>query len=247
MISPSEQNASHTGPAFAARGLNDSRNSGSILPLEFEAIDHPLRRKTDWMFGSDKETEARDVRLQEEVAGLEGRLRSQAQQLDGQIIEARREAQIEARSQWELELEERIAKERGSVAHTCAEFSKARAGYFANVEGEVVRLSLAIAARVLHREAKLDPLLLSAVVRLALEKVAEDSGAVLHVPVNDADAWRAMFAAQSLSAVKVIAEERMTDTECFLETSIGRVELGVVAQLEEIEKGFFDLLQQRPM
>jgi flagellar assembly protein FliH len=27
---------------------------------------------------------------------------------------------------------------------------------------------------------------------------------------------------------------------------VGRVELGVAAQLEEIEKGFFDLLHQRP-
>ena len=34
--------------------------------------------------------------------------------------------------------------------------------------------------------------------------------------------------------------------ECVLETSVGKVELGVSAQLEEIEKGFFDLLQQRP-
>ena len=35
--------------------------------------------------------------------------------------------------------------------------------------------------------------------------------------------------------------------ECVLETRVGTVELGVKAQLEEIEKGFFDLLQQRPV
>jgi flagellar assembly protein FliH len=31
-----------------------------------------------------------------------------------------------------------------------------------------------------------------------------------------------------------------------LDTNVGRVELGVSAQLEEIERGFFDLMQQRP-
>ena len=35
--------------------------------------------------------------------------------------------------------------------------------------------------------------------------------------------------------------------ECVMETSVGRVELGVAVQLEEIEKGFFDLLQKRPV
>jgi flagellar assembly protein FliH len=38
----------------------------------------------------------------------------------------------------------------------------------------------------------------------------------------------------------------MRTGECVLETNIGRVELGVSAQLAEIEKGFFDLLQMRP-
>jgi len=237
----------HNHAAFSAEGLNEVGQSGSVLPLKFQAIDHPLRRKTDWMFGEGHEPETRDSVLQEEVTSLEERLKVFSSQLVDQIAVARSEAQLEARAQWETELEEKIATERERVVLTCAKFSKTQGSYFAKVEGEVVRLALAIAARVLHREAKLDPLLLSAVVRLALDKVAEDSGAVLHVPAADADAWRAMFAKDSQIEVKVVAEERMGETECFIETSIGRVELGVVAQLEEVEKGFFDLLQQRPM
>ena len=40
-------------------------------------------------------------------------------------------------------------------------FAESVLRYFAGVEAEVVKLALAIAARVLHREAKLDPLLLT--------------------------------------------------------------------------------------
>jgi flagellar assembly protein FliH len=33
---------------------------------------------------------------------------------------------------------------------------------------------------------------------------------------------------------------------CILETDLGTTELGIETQLKEIEKGFFDLLAQRP-
>ena len=246
MISPSDNTAPEASQGVAGGLWKDCWRTGSVLPLEFKAIDHPLRRKSDWMVGNDEDLEARDRELREESATLETRLRAQAQQLPAQLDEARAAAKIEARLEWTTELDERVTEERGRVMTTCAEFAKARTSYFIAVEEEVVRLALAIAARVLNREAKLDPLLLGAVVRMALEKVSEESGAILHVPASEADAWRTMLADVSQADVTVVGEERMAATECLLETSMGRVELGVVAQLEEIEKGFFDLLQQRP-
>jgi flagellar assembly protein FliH len=144
-------------------------------------------------------------------------------------------------------LEEKIAEEREGVLRTCEQFGRERARYFAGVEAEVVKLALAIAARVLHREAKLDPLLLSAAVRVALEKVAEDSATVLRVPAGEMELWRGVFSAQaSQCSVQVVGDERLDGGECVLDTNVGRVELGVSAQLSEIEGGFFDLLQQRP-
>jgi flagellar assembly protein FliH len=128
----------------------------------------------------------------------------------------------------------------------CKEFVRERARYFAGVEAEVVKLALAIAARVLHREATLDPLLLTGVVRVALEKVAEDNATVLRVPVGAVEMWREAFVASPESSLQVVGDERLAAGECVLDTNVGRVELGVSAQLEEIERGFFDLMQQRP-
>lgn len=248
MISPSDPPASDMSSAIAEKKQWDNAwRTGSVLPLEFKAIDHPLRRRTDWMLSHDDDVDARDLRLRDELAKLESRFRAQTEQVTEQIAETQREAKLEARLEWEIELEEKIAAERERVAHMCAEFAKARDNYFASIEEEVIRLALAIAARVLHREAKIDPLLLLAVVRMALEKVAEDSGAVLHVPIADVEAWRGVLATGTQSEVRVVGEERLEVAECVLETGVGRVEMGVVAQLEEIEKGFFDLLQQRPM
>jgi len=112
----------------------------------------------------------------------------------------------------------------------------------------VVGLALAIAARVLHREAKIDPLLLTGTVRVALEKLSDSSSVVLRTPVEDAEMWREVLARGNAWPVQpeVVADARLKSGECLLNTELGTVELGVQAQLEEIEKGFFDLIRQRP-
>ena len=68
---------------------------------------------------------------------------------------------MRGREEWEKELDERIAQERRQCLKACERVSSRAARYSAGVEAEVVKLALAIAARVLHREAKLDPLLLT--------------------------------------------------------------------------------------
>jgi flagellar assembly protein FliH len=192
------------------------------------------------------ESEGSELLLKEEVATLDGRLRSQAEQMSARVEMERSEAKIEARREWEMELEKRIAEERTLVLKIGEEFTRERSKYFAGVEGEVVKLALAIAKRVLHREAQLDPLLLAGVVRIALEKLAEDSTAVLRVPTSELQAWQGVFVMNPGSSLQLVADERLDSGECLIDTSVGKVELGMSAQLEEIERGFFDLMQQRP-
>lgn len=184
--------------------------------------------------------------LREEVTALGGRLRCQEEEKSLAIESVRTEARTEARSEWEQELAERIAEERSAILKAYEGFCKERAEYFAGVEAEVVKLVLAIAARVLHREVNLDPLLLAGVVRVALEKVAEDSATVLRVPAGAIELWREVFSKSLGSSLQIVEDERLMAGECVLDTNVGRVELGVSAQLQEIERGFFDLMEQRP-
>jgi flagellar assembly protein FliH len=184
--------------------------------------------------------------LREEVATLGGRLRSQEEEISAAMESARAEARAEASSDYGRELAERIAVERAAILRVCEEFREERKRYFAGVEAEVVKLALAIAARVLHREVNLDPLLLTGVVRVALEKVAEDSVTVLRVPGAAIEKWRQVFAESQGPSPQIVGDQRLGASDCVLETNVGRVELGVKAQLEEIERGFFDLMQQRP-
>ncbi len=232
MISPSE-------------GVVPVRLLGGVLRgvsrLEFFSFEPGVTEKV-----VDEASEIVDMEasLREVAAAAEVTRESQAVEMRAQMEAVRRETRAEARGEWKEELEERAIEERVRVVRVCEEFGMARSKYFAAVESEVVKLALAIAARVLHREAKMDPLLLTAAVRVALGKVAEESSTLLRVPTGDMEMWQGVFG--SNDAVQLVGDERMTAGECVLETSVGKVELGVRAQLEEIEKGFFDLLEQRP-
>jgi flagellar assembly protein FliH len=131
---------------------------------------------------------------------------------------------------------------RENATRLVEEFVRERERYFEAVEPEVVRLALAVAARILRREAQMDPLLLTGAVRVALGQLSSSTHVRLHVPPADLELWKEAFAHLPRLAVKVtvLAGEGMRLGECLIETEHGSVDLGVRAQLGEIERGFFD-------
>jgi flagellar assembly protein FliH len=212
-----------------------------VLPLVFEELGQ-LQKLED---AAEPVAENNESEEMEVLAELEQRLRTQVERTDRQIEKARENTRTEVREELKDEFEEKIAIERASVAQACERFAKERAKYFSEVETEVVRLALAIAARVLHRESQLDPLLLRGVVKVALEELQETGTATLRVPEKDVKEWNEIVS-HLRDGVIVAGDDRIQPGDCILETTVGRVDLGVKAQMEEIEKGFFDLLQQRP-
>jgi flagellar assembly protein FliH len=232
MISPSE--LLHATDSFDVR---------TVQPLEFEELRVP---QLSGELIEQPEKEGNETVGMDALVQLEARLHSQAEKNETQIEAVREQARAEVREQMAREFEEKIALEREAIVRACDRFTRERSRYFLEVEIEVVKLALAIAARVLHRETKFDPLLLRGAVRIALERVQEDSIATLRVPEAQVKAWKEILAEEHRDVVGVAGDSRLAEGECVLETSVGRVDLGVKAQLIEIEKGFFDLLQQRP-
>lgn len=160
------------------------------------------------------------------------------------LAQGRQEGEINARKT----CEERIAKERSSLAAALTQFARDRAAYFQQVESEVVQLALAIARKILHREAQVDPLLLAGIVRVALEKIDGASEVVLRVhPQKSAD-WQ-KYLSTSLPPAglpQIIADPAQPCDQCALETSMGTATIGLEVQLKEVEQGLMDLLAVRP-
>jgi len=128
------------------------------------------------------------------------------------------------------------------MAGLAENFAAARDRYLSSVEHEVVKLALAIAARILRREAQMDPLLLTGAARVALGQLSSTTEVRLRVPAGELDLWtEAMRLIPNLPLrPAVVAGEGMRTGECMVETTLGTVDLGVRAQLAEIERGFFD-------
>ena len=145
-----------------------------------------------------------------------------------------------------LKAKEQIRAEQ--VAHLAEIFNLERNRYFAAVEPEIVKLALAIAARILRREAQMDPLLLTGAVRVALGQLSASTEVRLRVPAAELDLWSDTIAHLPRLAARptVLAGEGMRLGDCRLETELGNVDLGLRAQLGEIEHGFFDRATASP-
>ena len=183
------------------------------------------------------------ARIRELETTLAEREKQQTRQLDA----ARREAQEKAREAAGTELvawRRQRSEELGSALES---FRKQRDDYLARVEHEVVRLALAIAERILHREAQMDPLLLAGAVRVALGQLAESTEVQLRVPAEQRAMWDEMLRLMPALPLRptVVSDADMRPEEAALEANLGSVDLGVRAQIAEIERGFFDLLEVR--
>lgn len=170
-----------------------------------------------------------------------------AEELAASVEYARKEAANEAESRIHAEYEQKLGAVRASVAKLLEEFEEQRNEYFARVESEVVQLALAISAKILHRETQVDPMLVAALVRIALERMREGSSVAIRVGAGRASDWRSYFAGLSnLPRVEVVEDPQLSGHDCRVETELGSANFGLDAQLKEVEQGFFDLLALRP-
>jgi flagellar assembly protein FliH len=145
------------------------------------------------------------------------------------------------------EYEAKLQAARAPIAAALAGFEVQRTEYYARVEHEVVQLALSIAAKILHREAQVDPTLVAALVKMTIEKMSEGSNVTVRVAPGNAKTWREYFAGHStVTNVQITEDPSLSKYDCLVETDLGSTNFGLNTQLKEIEKGFFDLMALRP-
>jgi len=243
MIWPSERIASERRERVLPMPLVEgmSRDSSSASRLVFGGTE------TQYL-GTDADVGVSDLEellIEHETCATE--VSSEQQRVAAELEAALDRGRIEGREATVAEFEQRLAEVRLQVKQVCGDFDQERERYFAVVESEVVTLAQAIAARVLQREVKLDSMLLRDVVKVALGRLMDMNGTVLRVPAEDVTRWHDLMSNNFGTTVQVIEDLNLVAGECVLETNVGRIELGVAVQLEEIGQDFSDLLQQRPV
>jgi flagellar assembly protein FliH len=172
-------------------------------------------------------------------------LRPEAEQ---HVRDARQRGSQEGEARARAELAGQAAEQREALATSLEAFKAERAGYFGRLEPEVVQLALAIARKILHREAQIDPLLLTGMVHVALDKLDGGTHIRLRAHPDDVHFWCEHFAARTdgAAAPELVGDAQLKHGECALETEMGHTLVSLDAHLKDIEQGFLDLLEQRP-
>jgi flagellar assembly protein FliH len=214
------------------RRLNDAvselmaKSARDVSRLGFSLVDEPdATAPDDYDPGAAQQAAAEQTRLRLEVARAEG--------------------MAEAKRSFEVNLAAIRVEERARVDLLRTEFGRDRQRYFASAESQVVLLALAIARKVLGREADADAMHLRSIVKAALARVQDGSSTILRVPEEEAVAWAEIFEIGTSEKVQVLGDDRMAPGECSLQTNVGTVDLGVEIQMEEIERGFRELMHEQ--
>ncbi len=132
------------------------------------------------------------------------------------------------------------------LAQTLDELKSLRGTMVRQTEQQMVQLALAIARKVLRREATIDQDLLIAMARVALERVGESGAATIRLNPEDysqtvqrhSDHWAG-------SRVKVVADPGVSRGGCLVESEFGFVDASVDAQFDQVAQAMADTDRQR--
>jgi flagellar assembly protein FliH len=231
-------------PTSSDRAAGASVNSAAVSPYVY-------RPAPSWDPGPDSYGTAVGVAIAISDADCSSG-RAEGGQLEEKVLAKTRESWEqgfrEGMAKGRAESEAAVTQQRDAISAALKEFVQQRNKYFHQVEGEVVALALAIVRKILRRESQLDPLLLSGLVRVALEKTAMSQTARLRVNPSQITVWQEYFLEHSDLPLlpELSGDAALEQNQCQLETELGVTDINLETQLKEIERGLFDLLAQRP-
>lgn len=166
---------------------------------------------------------------------------------ESEVEERVAHACAEVRSQAERESREELERDRAKMLcrfeKSLKEFSAERAAFFRGVETELVQLALAIARKILQREAELDPNLLGGLVRIALDHMQHEGSVKLRVPLCDVQLWHRMNESKDWT---VECDEALSAGDCIVETEVGSAHFGLETQIKSVEESLMQLVARRP-
>jgi flagellar assembly protein FliH len=168
------------------------------------------------------------------------------QQCEQRIADAHaaglREGEAAARTRAAAEVQPVLEK----LARSIEDLAQIRVRLRKQAEGDTIKLSLAIARRVLRRELAIDADAMRGLVMAALEKL--QSQEICRVRVNPSQAaaiTACMRQTVSNSKVEVIPDGSLQPGGVIFETNQGNLDASVDSQLQEIEHGLADHLRKQ--
>lgn len=211
-----------------------------LAPWLLEDLDSDAPNPLATVYAAQQPAPAPDTReLEQRLAQTEHRLRQEAQEA---VERTRREAEARFSAKLENEVEPWLRR----MAASIEDIATVRHKYIADSEEKVVRLAIAIARRILHREMQVDPLALQGLLHAALEQSELREVQKILLNPQDYAALQPYLTKLNLPPrVEIAAEASLERGALLIESSSGTLDASVDSQLDEVERGFIDMLGRK--
>lgn len=130
------------------------------------------------------------------------------------------------------------------LSRSLADLATVRSRVRKTAESDLLKLAIAVARRVIHRELTLDPGSIEGLIRVALEKLESRELCRVRVHPDQEPVIRTLLARFSAAPVELIPDPALQCGDVLFETSHGTLDGSIEAQLQEIERGFADRLSR---
>jgi flagellar assembly protein FliH len=130
------------------------------------------------------------------------------------------------------------------LSRSLADLATVRTRVRKTAESDLLKLAIAVARRVIHRELTLDPGSIEGLIRVALEKLESRELCRVRVHPNQEPVIRTLLARFSAAPVELIPDGTLQTGDVLFETAHGTLDGSIEAQLQEIERGFADRMSR---
>ncbi len=139
-----------------------------------------------------------------------------------------------------------VKKSFEQVARVLEELTEMKRKLRQEAEHEVVKLSLAVAKRILYRELSTDPGSIEGIVHAALQKLQQRESSKVRVwPAALPSVRAALDRIGARAGIEVVADPGLATGAILFETAMGDLDASIETQLQEIQRGFADRLAAR--
>jgi flagellar assembly protein FliH len=168
---------------------------------------------------------------------------SLAQQLEQKFLEGKQKGAAEAQSTARREADAQVQAVLQRLAQSIEVLAEARQKLREETAADLVRLSTAIASRILHREITLDPDAVHGLLRAAFDKVqAREITRIFVHPAHQEAVRRFVEQSANSSKIEIVVDPDLKGGDIRIETPQGQLDASVDTQLKEIERGLADQL-----
>lgn len=169
-------------------------------------------------------------------------LRENLHQLQLRADADRRNAHEAGRRQGDQEARDELQPVMERLNASIAEIVAMRPELRRRAERDVVQLALLIAKRILHREMGVDDGALTAIARVAFERLTRSESYTVTVHPRFAASVASALPASQAGQVKIVQDPNCAQGTLVIHSSEGVIDASVDVQLEEIERGLTDRL-----